>query len=181
MEVSEESEIIAKREAAIINLLTFHYVEGFKFNFPVGLKPELSDVNGTPLITCKDITKLGEDYSRLHTPENVSDRKHQNLGALFYLLTAISLSANKRLLFSDDYTRPGGLTTEGKVLWKQLIHLGLASVFKGTKHYYLTLPPEATIRNLHEQAKSKAFQIYNSGDTNTAIRDIITQLRPPEL
>ena len=177
MEKDPSIETLSLAEQAIVDLLTVHYVKGFKFKFPEQGCPILTDVSGEPLVLCEGLTLMGEDFARLNTPRNVSSLKHQNLGALYYLLTGIRLAEQKRQLYSDDYTQPGGLTAEGKGLWKQLIFLGLAEKIEQTKPFRLLIPEAETLKILHETAKTKALEIYASNQVEALIETIQNSLR----
>ena len=179
MEGELSVEHLSQAEKAIVDLLTFHYVEGFKFNFTTNEKPILSDVKNNLLVSCQGIFKFNDKFARFDTPENHSNRKDESLGALYYVLTGIRLAEDHYTLFSDNYTAPGQLSDTGKGLWEQLIFLGLAENLSDIKHFKLSLPPKERIKALHEKARREAFDIYKSGRVSAAVKEIQARLRLP--
>jgi len=179
MEGDETVENLSRSEQAIVGLLTFHYVEGFKFEFPKDGQPLLTDLKKQTLVSCRGILKMSANFYRFHTPENESDRTGESLGALFYVLTGIALAEDEITLYSDRYSSPGELSDEGKGLWDQLVFLGLAQDLEDIRYYQLILPPAENIRNLHNKARAKALAIYSTGKISEAINEIQARLRKP--
>lgn len=179
MENDETVKKLSNAEEAMIDILTQFYLEALQFKFNSEGQPELTDASGEILVDCINFRSLSEKIKQFEYPTNRIEREQEGLGTIYYVLTALHLKAQQKVLYSGIYTYPGDQSYEGQKVWQRFERNGLAVKHTAPACYELVLPDEIYLTSLQKEAQNRAAVILSQDSVENEIKAIQARLRRP--
>jgi|GEM_PF-6974984 len=170
-----ESVELTRAEQAIVDILTQYYLEELIYDYDENERPIIRKKKHIALRT-KGIDDEVEQEASLILPKITKSKfKRKGYGSMLYLLTAIKLATENRVLVSRD-----GVTKDGKLLWENFIDRGLARFSgedsKNSPTYEFLDMSKFNIEKLENESKKRAHEIKSDRSLTWVVRDVRTAL-----